>query len=58
MYRNNSFLMEVAEKATVYRVGNSTIRLQGKTLFGLIGVSSCAVLYVLYALLPANVGFR
>jgi soluble calcium-activated nucleotidase 1 len=48
--------MEVAEKATVYRLGNSTIRLQGKTLFGLVTIASCAVLYILYILLPGNSG--
>ncbi|OWA54858.1 Soluble calcium-activated nucleotidase 1 [Hypsibius exemplaris] len=56
MYRNNSFLMDVAEKATVYRVGNSTIRLQGKTLFALVAAASCAVLFILYVLLPGNAG--
>ena len=49
--------MEVAEKATVYRMGNLTIRLdKGKALFAGIALLSCSILFILYILLPGNSG--
>lgn len=50
--------MEAAEKATVYRFGNSTIRLQGKTLIVLIAAGALVFIIFLYSLLPSNGLYR
>lgn len=57
-YRNNLFLMEAAEKATVFRFGNSTIRLQGRTLFALVGIGTFALIVLLYSMMPSDGFYR
>ncbi|XP_055329360.1 soluble calcium-activated nucleotidase 1-like [Paramacrobiotus metropolitanus] len=57
-YRSNIFLMEAAEKARVIKLGNSTIRLQGKSLFALIVAGALIFIIFLYKLMPSDGLYR